>query len=418
VRRVKKIKLAIIDDGVNEKFAAGIQLDADYEVVDGIVNERKVRDLYQRSHGTDCATILCNHTKNYQLYSIKILDDQRTANKKDLITALEWCLNNGVELVNLSIGSSYYKDYADLKMIIDHLLSKGVIIVAACDNRNIRTFPASFPGVIGVRTDRVGILKEKEYVFIDNPGDGIDIIAYSEFTVRYSNGEQKQLSANNSYAAPYITALVCNYLSRHPLNIESIRRHLKIGGVCKDVTAYDYVKANMLLWQDKVEAPIIAVIHREIDSPSHLNLVSQLAAYFREDGYCCIACIDDCVPDNLPYIFDIQRYFEAVNLDFHSKLRLLYNVELPDLLILSMSKSKFSYLRKIHDNDGIDIIICIHDENLYRQLRRTDAPCDKAFLSVDKKPKFFQGIFDKNIYPLGDHQKLYINIKRIYDMKR
>lgn len=45
------------------------------------------------------------------------------------------------------------------------LLDADAIIVAAYHNRNIKTYPAAYPGVFGVRQDRYGLWEMVKFCF-------------------------------------------------------------------------------------------------------------------------------------------------------------------------------------------------------------------------------------------------------------
>lgn len=412
---MRKIKVAIIDDGVNIKCAKDIKLCGNFVLVDNCVIEHNENDYNGSSHGTECAAVFCSYARNYELFSIKILNEKRTGCKYDLLAALKWCLDNGIELINLSIGSFCYQDYDEIKTIIDKLQAQGIIIVAACSNRNIRTYPASLPEVIGVRTDRTGTLLENEYVFIDKPHDGIHIVAYSKFQIHLAGGE-KILFPSNSYAAPYISALVCNYMSdQEYYDITSIHQSLLVGSENKKLVDYEYMKANMPLWENKINVPIIVLLYHEEDKECCRNMIRQLTTCFRDDEYYCVSCTDDSEAVVVPYVYNLEEYSVLAGLDLCAMLLLMYNTELPDVLIICMEQNKVASLEKLYQKHGIDIVISINDIELFEKLDKEDSPCDKTILAQKEKPNPGCRFFDRTINIQDNIMELYLYMKNIYN---
>jgi hypothetical protein len=93
------MKIAIIDSGIHPdhphvgKIAGGV----------AIVGE----DLIDRlGHGTAVAGAIREKAPNAELYAVKIFDRRLSANFETLLQAIEWCGANGVDVINLSIGTA------------------------------------------------------------------------------------------------------------------------------------------------------------------------------------------------------------------------------------------------------------------------------------------------------------------------
>lgn len=97
------------------------------------------------------------------------------------LRALEDCLEQGVDVINLSIGGEGQPDFHERKLY-DRLLARGTTIVAAMGNERRRgsptSFPAAIPGVIAVGAtnvnDRVaGFSNGGPHISVSAPGVGI-----------------------------------------------------------------------------------------------------------------------------------------------------------------------------------------------------------------------------------------------------
>lgn len=413
---MNKLKVAIIDDGIN-KNAYGINLFADYEMVNGNIIERLNGNSCQTTHGTECAAVFCKYAKDYLLYSIKVLNHMRLGVKVDLIKALEWCCINHIKLINLSIGSTHFKDYPEISEIIHRISLEGVVVVAACDNRNIRTYPASLPDVIGVKTDKINLLNKNEHIFVQNPYDGIEIIGYSKFIINTPDSSIiKQLSANNSYAAPYISALVCNYLNKNPdaCDMIDIRRHLKKISVTGKDYNYEYMKSNIINWNDYISTPIITFVYNEEDKDYCQENVKELVQCFREDSYYCIACVNDSISDIHHQMISTNEVSNAFKTDYISSIRIINNIEMADVLILCINSNNINRIYEMNKTDGVDITIFVNNKDLYFDLKNSNLS-EKAVMLQKEKVSLFQRVFNKERYQFVDIKKVYKYIKSMYN---
>ncbi|HEX3028096.1 MAG TPA: S8 family serine peptidase [Clostridia bacterium] len=131
--------IAVIDDGINEKlYNAGV-LQFNIEIFpDLTIAERENYNTFLPSHGTKCAAIIKKYSADALIGSIKILNDNtKRGLEKQLVRALQWCVDNGIRLVNLSLGTIDFRDFSEVKSCIDHATSQGLIIIAACNNKNV-----------------------------------------------------------------------------------------------------------------------------------------------------------------------------------------------------------------------------------------------------------------------------------------
>lgn len=219
----KNIRIAIIDNGINKHFIKGVVEQS--IVIDemGIcIADTKNIDQQQFQHGTNCAMILEKYCSDCHLISIRILDEHGRGAIKSIFPALEWCYKNQIRLINLSLGTVDFRDCEKLKALVNKCATKGMIIIAAMANSGFVSYPASFTSVIGVATTNSPLSYSKDYMQM-----GIDSIVPSEHMVKMCDKEIKT-SLSNSYAAPYICALIANKLSNDKaLDIEKLKRYAK-----------------------------------------------------------------------------------------------------------------------------------------------------------------------------------------------
>lgn len=223
------MNIALIDDGINEDYYNTGKLADNIEITpDLVVRQRESYDRNKGSHGTKCAAIIKKYCPGAVLSSIKILSDRsRRAECGQLVQALKWCAENGVKLVNVSLGSIAFKDFSVIESTVNRIANRGVIVVAACNNEDIITYPASLSNVIGVKCDKSNTLREKQYTYKAYPYDGIEVVACGSQRLIKGNGEPEWAKLSNSFAAPVVTALAGNFLQDHPgAKVEDIKKWL------------------------------------------------------------------------------------------------------------------------------------------------------------------------------------------------
>lgn len=161
-------------------------------------------------HGAVCVGIITSICSDIELWDLNVTDSAGTTQITVLLEALEWCIQNKIKLIHMSLGTINYFDIKPLWIQIKRLLDADAIIVAAYHNRNIKTYPAAYPGVFGVRQDRYGLLGNGQILFQEQKGYNIENSIIANFSW---NGIVNQA---NSYAAPVVTGHIATYLNRKP----------------------------------------------------------------------------------------------------------------------------------------------------------------------------------------------------------
>lgn len=106
-------------------------------------------------HGTHCAGIVAalqndvgirGIAPDAEVYSLKVFPGGRFS---DLIEAINWAIDNYIDVVSLSLGSANYS--RNLELAIDEGVQRGIVFVAAAGNESgAVAYPAAFDNVIAV----------------------------------------------------------------------------------------------------------------------------------------------------------------------------------------------------------------------------------------------------------------------------
>ena len=155
------IKIGIIDSGINYNHP---DIDGVYAGgYDFVQNDPDPMDVY--GHGTHVAGTACAEDNdlgvvgvapNCALYSLRVLNNDGVGSWSATIAAMDWAVTNGMQVVNLSLGSSRNPGTA-VKTAFDNAEARGIVIAAAAGNSgnaagkgNNIIYPAKYASVIAV----------------------------------------------------------------------------------------------------------------------------------------------------------------------------------------------------------------------------------------------------------------------------
>ena len=204
------VRIAIIDDGVDKDDYKNVLSIEYFSVGSGRLVKRALSG-FSGSHATLCAKIISKYlTVPVSLISIKVLPAGKKGNVEDLLLALEWCLNQNVDIINLSLGTTNNEDGLMLEAFFNENLKRLPVVVAAQSNMGTKTYPACFKNVIGVRCDPQ--LFNCRYKVLDDTIDGIDIAASGRHMI-YIKENRILTNPYNSYASAMISSLAANYIA-------------------------------------------------------------------------------------------------------------------------------------------------------------------------------------------------------------
>lgn len=222
--KLNQIKISIIDSGIDAAHE-----DLANVVLPGynfILNNNDTSDSH--SHGTNIAGVIGAIKNNnigvagvasgVKMIPLKIAHQNIKANKRNMIRAIEWSIENNVDIINISMGyqkdaiSSIAGDYSVYeegeREIIKSAMENGIAIVSAVGNNSSPTldYPAQYPGVISVAS--FGIIKNPLSIYVPQNSNGWDtntIFAPGEFIFTTSAGNGYEYTCGSSFACGYVT---------------------------------------------------------------------------------------------------------------------------------------------------------------------------------------------------------------------
>jgi subtilisin family serine protease len=144
------IRVAFIDSGVNPSHPHAQPISGGVRFTPSGADECFTDYL---GHGTAVAGAIREKTRAAELYAVKIFDRTLATSGEVLLAAMDWCLQNHMDFVNLSLGTTNAIYLPAFRSLVQQALQLGTTIVSANEMNGQPALPGSLSGVIGVRMD-------------------------------------------------------------------------------------------------------------------------------------------------------------------------------------------------------------------------------------------------------------------------
>ena len=236
-----KKKIAVIDSGVD--------ITEDIDVVDRVDllyagEESSFLCCDMTGHGTAVASIICAKDddngvtgidEDLEVYSVRILDENNEAPISRVVAALQWCEENGIDIINMSFGTNYDSDI--LREEIKSVADKGILMIAAAGNDKEADqilYPAAYEEVMAVG----GVSADMSPADCSVQGAGVELSAPGEYIPVLAQLGGLTVESGTSMAAPHIAAVAAKLWENHTdWSADKIRQ-------CMDVSAKQLADGN------------------------------------------------------------------------------------------------------------------------------------------------------------------------------
>ncbi|MBZ9637407.1 S8 family peptidase [Clostridium sp. FP1] len=243
---LSKVKVAIVDSGIDSEHEdLRNMVHKGYNFIDNTTN---TQDNF--GHGTRIAGIIGAERNNgigiagvasgVKLIPLKVIDGRGRGDIKNVVRALEWCIENQVDIINLSIGYQrneidiltnknsiyYYKE----QELIERALKNNITVVSSVGNGygKAMQYPAAYPGVISVAS--CGICSKPFTLYCatkNNKCNGNTIYAPGEYIFTTDVGNKYSYDFGSSMACGFITGAV-SLLKAKRIKLTSTQIHLML----------------------------------------------------------------------------------------------------------------------------------------------------------------------------------------------
>ena len=163
-------------------------------------------------HGTACAGIVRALAPDCELWSARVLGAGFRGSGRMLIAGLRWAIEEGFDVVNLSLSTTK-RDFATLlHELADLAYFRRTVLVASAHNMPVESFPWRFSSVISVGSHEL----DDPYAFFYNPQPPVEFFARGvDLDVAWLGGGTLRCTGN-SFATPHVTGLCALVRSKHP----------------------------------------------------------------------------------------------------------------------------------------------------------------------------------------------------------
>jgi subtilisin family serine protease len=144
------LKIAVIDSGVNARHPH-ICAPTHGVLIGSETDESSCDDPV--GHGTAVTAAIQEKAPGAEYYALKLFGVSLRATSDRLIAAIEWTIENRMDLVNLSLGTSNFDYQNKLQSLVERAASSGTLLVAARSAGENPVLPGALQGVIGVEVD-------------------------------------------------------------------------------------------------------------------------------------------------------------------------------------------------------------------------------------------------------------------------
>jgi subtilisin len=221
----QNVRIGVIDTGIDPTHP-----DLKHCIGRGInLVNRSLLPIDDNGHGTHIAGTIAGSGASANgvigvapkatIHAVKAFDQNGSAYVSDIIAGIDWCVQNDLDIINMSFGMKTYNKSLELAVL--NAYRSGKVIVASSGNDGKRAFvdyPARFPQVISVGAMTV---KGKVAPFT-NRGRHIDVFAPGEnIYSAWLHGQYHKLSGT-SMATSHVSGVIALLMSIQP-NLEPLQ---------------------------------------------------------------------------------------------------------------------------------------------------------------------------------------------------
>ncbi|ADD04299.1 serine protease halolysin [Natrialba magadii ATCC 43099] len=184
------------------------------------------------THGTLVAGIAAGETgngtgqagiSNCSLLAARALDEQGQGALSDIADAIQWAADEGVDVINLSLGSS--SGLWTLENACEYATERGCLVVAAAGNSGGSVmYPAAYDDVLAVSA----LTSRDRLASFSNRGPEIDLAAPGQNLLSTTLNDGYDRISGTSAAAPVVAGVAGLVRSVYPgLSSSALREHLR-----------------------------------------------------------------------------------------------------------------------------------------------------------------------------------------------
>lgn len=210
----EQTRVAVIDTGVD--FSHPFLKDVLEEGIN--ISDPGQSPVDDESHGTHVSGIIHQVAPLTKIVPVKVLDKNGTGSVADIVKGIEWAIDQGVDVINLSIGGDV--DESQFLHVLEKAASHGILVAMASgnDSRFLPTFPANYVSTIENLGFAVGALNLNRALTLFSDRSGTDpkmkyVAAFGEMVNSSVPGGGYKKFSGTSMATPQVSGLFALFKS-------------------------------------------------------------------------------------------------------------------------------------------------------------------------------------------------------------
>lgn len=146
------VRVAVIDSGVHAKHPHIRAIAGGLSVTDaGDIDPADYTDLL--GHGTAVMAAIQEKSPASEYFAVRVFHRELRTRAANLRRALEWCIEQEMDVVNLSLGTTNAVHESAFAHVVSSAAEAGTILVAARDADGQSCYPGCLPAAFGVGLD-------------------------------------------------------------------------------------------------------------------------------------------------------------------------------------------------------------------------------------------------------------------------
>ncbi|MEK6918125.1 MAG: S8 family serine peptidase [Nanoarchaeota archaeon] len=216
-------KVCVIDTGVDSSVV-GYTTGFDF-----VNNDSDASD--DNGHGTEVAYILKTIASGADVYVAKVLDATGNGYESNVLEGLQWCMNQNVDIISLSIGAGSYAGFCDTNIVAEFANSavdNGIFVIAATGNDGSTSLKSPSCASKVVRVSATD--KSDNIANFANMNEAVDVLAPGVNILTKSLGNSDKIVSGTSASTPMVAAGAAIVLQNETLLPLELKNRFKTTG--------------------------------------------------------------------------------------------------------------------------------------------------------------------------------------------
>jgi len=209
------VRVCIVDSGIEADHPrVGVVHGSHVAVVDGDgqASVRADEAVDVSGHGTACAGVVRGLAPDCELHSVRVLGPEATGSGKALLAGLEWAVDQGFDVINMSLSTRRHQFVDMLHALADRAYFRGSLLVCSAHNLAVESFPWRFASVVSVGSHD----RDDPLAFDYNAAPPVEFFGRGiDVEVAWTGGGTTVVSGN-SFATPQLAGIAALILAKHP----------------------------------------------------------------------------------------------------------------------------------------------------------------------------------------------------------